>query len=742
MKLEVIAHVCKNEDDRWKTPQLLDDHLRKTAELSSMFAKKFHSSEWGEALGLLHDVGKSSPTWQEYIRLKSGYGYNEEAHLENKIGTTPHAIHGAVVSNKKFSKMIATILSYCIAGHHVGLQDFSSEFTGLRSLEYQLSLETDINQLDQNILKLFDKIDIKSPPWKFSKGLDASLWIRMLYSCLVDADFLDTEHYMNPSKSLLRNQYQPLSILDERLTNHILNLQNDSPKTKVNSIRADVLNKCLQASELPQGFFSLTVPTGGGKTLSSLAFALKHAIKHNLDRVIYVVPYTSIIEQNALVFQKALGYDQVVEHHSNIVDDETTPQLRISSDNWDAPIIVTTNVQFFESLFASKSSRCRKLHNIANAVIILDEAQLIPIEYMQPILETMKLLVKRYGVSFVISTATQPAFSPAEKTEDFNFGLEDVHEIMGDNEDINKLYSNLRRVDVQIQTNAERPTSFDDIAKELSSYDQVLCIVSTRRSCRELFQLMPDQTYHLSTYMCSSHRSNTIQKIKKQLSNHQIVRVVSTQLVEAGVDFDFPVVYREFSGLDSIAQAAGRCNREGKMEVGTMKIFKSPYPPPVGILRKAAEATAKLLKTHPNEDVLQHSLFLDFFEDLYWRMGNFDKHSIYEHLNPSRNDIGIYFSTASSNFNMINDFNRKTILVPYKKGGDLIEDLRKIGPDRFLLRKLQRYSVSIYQFEFDKMQQRRLTEEIYPGIYTLVQSSDYSDDVGLIIDNELEELIF
>ena len=293
-----------------------------------------------------------------------------------------------------------------------------------------------------------------------------------------------------------------------------------------------------------QGIFSLSVPTGGGKTLSSLAFALEHAIKHKLDRIIYVIPYTSIIEQNADVFRNAVGDDQVVEHHSNLEENDSTPKSRLACENWDAPIIVTTSVQFFESLFAARSSRCRKLHNIVKSVVVLDEAQLVPVDYLSPILKTMQLLVDHYEVSFVISTATQPAFKERIVGGKRFPGLKNVKEIMGEDKDVDLLYQSLKRNHIQFPSDIYITASWEEIADQLQQYEQVLCIVSDRKSCRELHSLMPRGTFHLSALMCGQHRSQIIKTIKKKLQNKETVRVISTQLVEAGVDFDFPVVYR------------------------------------------------------------------------------------------------------------------------------------------------------------------------------------------------------
>lgn len=430
---ELIAHVRKIDESNWDTPQGLIDHLEGTARLAEANAAKFHSREWGKVAGLAHDAGKGRLEWQKYLRAKSGFGYDLDAHMEGNAGKIPHAIHGAKLVELLFGNGIGRILAYPIAGHHAGLPDWSSaEGAGRSSLKYQ---ESQIESLDDVNKSIVEKVCVAkpgSPPWKFSKKLDMSLWIRMLYSCLVDADFLDTESYMNLESSANRSRYCTMPELLERFKEFAQRMDSDSDRTRVNEIRREIRAKCVRLAIEDQGIFSLSVPTGGGKTLSSLAFALEHAVKHCLDRVIYVIPYTSIIEQNADVFRGVLGEDEVVEHHSSLDEDETTPRTRLASENWDAPVIVTTSVQFFESLFAAKSSRCRKLHNIAKSVVVLDEAQLVPVEYLDPILETLQLLVDHYQVSLVISTATQPTFKESLVEGKKFKGLKNITEIMGE----------------------------------------------------------------------------------------------------------------------------------------------------------------------------------------------------------------------------------------------------------------------------------------------------------------------
>ncbi len=736
MNRDYIAHVRKKGDDSWAAPHLLKDHLEETAKRAQSFAAKFDSAEWGKAAGIAHDAGKGRKKWQNYLCFKSGF-YDEEAHLEGKPGKLLHAIHGAKLCEDLYEKGIGRVLSYCVAGHHAGLPDWSgAEGAGMSSLDFQLTQVKDLNEIEQFILDEIRSANPQLPPRQFSRNLDLSLWIRMLFSCLVDADFLDTEKYMEPDKADQRGKYCTIPELLERLREFNRKLDESTVDTPVNKIRREIRQKCIEMAQQPQGIFSLSVPTGGGKTLSSLAFGLEHAKKHNLDRIIYVIPYTSIIEQNAKVFREALGEDQVIEHHSSLDENELTPRSRLAAENWDAPIIVTTSVQFFESLFAAKPSRCRKLHNIVNSVVILDEAQLVPVDYLAPILETMQLLVDHYHVTFVISTATQPAFGERTSNCSHFKGLKNIREIMGGPEEVKKLYDSLKRVQIQLPTDFHTVSNWEDIALELRNYKQVLCVVSDRKSCRQLHKLMPEGTYHLSALMCGQHRSEVIKEIKDKLDKKETVRVISTQLVEAGVDFDFPVVYRALAGLDSIVQAAGRCNREGKLgKSGKVVVFVPPKKAPPGFLRKAAETTTSILASLNGQDPLDESIFQRYFAELYWKANSLDSKGIIPLLKPDSLDFGMFFRSAAERFSIIDDSQQKTILVRYGEGDKLIDTLKKHGPDRQLMRRLQRYTVNVYKEEFDLLLRRGSIEEVQPGIFALTSSIEYSQKIGLMIDD-------
>ncbi len=582
---EYIAHV-RESDDEFEFHSLAS-HLRDTARLAGELAQPFGNADWAHLAGLWHDLGKHQPGFQSYIRNASGC--DENAHIETTIGRVDHSTPGAIHAEKRLG-LRGRVLAYLIAGHHAGLPDWQGE--GGRANLIQRLQKTEL--LEKTLAQPVPE-EIRNAPVPASrppKGADAALWIRMLFSCLVDADFLDTEAFMNPERAAQRGRYPELGNLLEHFETHMRRLQEKGADTPINRLRADILRHCEQAAAKAPGLFSLTVPTGGGKTLSSMAFALRHALAHDKRRILYVIPYTSIIEQTAEVFRNIFG-DGVLEHHSNLDSTRENVRSRLACENWDAPIIVTTSVQFFESLFAVRTSRTRKLHNMVNSVVVLDETQLLPPDFLKPILHVIRELANTYGVSFVLCTATQPALE-SRKGFDWTFdGLDQIQEIMPDKK---KLHHAFRRVRVALPDDLIQGREWEDLAEELQAHESALCIVDRRDDCRTLHRLMPPDTLHLSGLMCGQHRSQKISEIRQRLQNHQPTRVISTQLVEAGVDVDFPVVYRALAGLDSIAQAAGRCNREGRLEAGNVVVFVSPRPAPRGHLRQAEGVTRQMLQ--------------------------------------------------------------------------------------------------------------------------------------------------
>ncbi len=729
-----IAHVARDADGNWRAPHALDEHLRRVAALAAEMAQAFGAQDWAYLAGLWHDLGKYRKRFQNYIRHASGF--ESDAHIRGEAGKAPHSTAGALLACDRYEK-VGRVLAYLIAGHHAGLDDWHG------GLESRLALPASREELNEALaaqppVDILDaghrRLDLRAIPG----GRDGfALWVRMLFSCLVDADFLDTEAYMDPDRYAARSGWPALADLHAHFERHMAELVARAAPTPVNRLRADVLAQCRDKAREPPGLFSLTVPTGGGKTLSSMAFALTHAIQHGKRRIIYVIPYTSIIEQTADILRAIFG-EAVVEHHSNAETDpaQETTRSRLACENWDAPIIVTTNVQFFESLFAAKPARCRKLHNIINSVIVLDEAQLLPPELLQPILDVMNLLTRHYGVTMVLSTATQPVLSSRQYFDARRNvrGLDGVREIISDPDD---LYRRLERVQVQLPTDWHGRTNWDALAEELAQHDSVLAIVNRRQDARELWRRMPEGTLHLSALMCGAHRSRVIRNIKERLQAGIPTRVVSTQLVEAGVDLDFPVVYRALAGLDSLAQAAGRCNREGRLERGKVVVFIPPQPAPPGLLRKGEDACRSVLH-QSGQNPMARQLFERYFERLYHDC-NLDEHAICRLLQVDGQTLAVNFRTAAERFRLIRDEDNIPVIVRYGGEESEVETwialLRQQGPQRWLLRKLQRYTVNVHRCDATRLRQQGDIEEITPGLFVQVSDQLYDAQIGLIVDS-------
>jgi CRISPR-associated endonuclease/helicase Cas3 len=667
----ILRH--STEDEKKSDWQPLSDHLVATSGRSGYFAARFGAESWGRVCGILHDLGKYSDGFQ--LRLEGG-------------PRVDHSTAGARGAEKCYGPGLGKLVAYVIAGDHSGLPD-----GGTPACSDRRTLASRLRKGAMPTISGYEEIlpalpsTIPPPPINPQGGLhgfSASFFIRMLYSCLVDADFLDTESWLDRARAELRGRFPEIQSLLTRLDFHLDSLRPED--TPVNRHRADILAACRRAADLPPGLFSLTVPTGGGKTLSSLAFALRHAARYGLDRVIYVIPYTSIIEQNAAVFREALGEmgeKSVLEHHCNFdfsTRDEADEgehgiealRLRLASENWDSPIVVTTSVQFLESQFASRSSRCRKLHNIARSVVILDEEQMLPASLLQPCIAAIKELSRNYGTSVLLCTATQPAL---RKARWLPCGFEDV-EVREIVPDPGALYEMFRRVDVVWAGSL----SDGEVAARLRSGNQVLCIVNTRAHARKLYELLGpgDGHIHLSALMCPAHRTRKLNDIRRRLKNGEVCRVVSTQLVEAGVDVDFPVVLRSAAGIDSIAQAAGRCNREGKMTGrGNVTVFSPECGLPPGHFRRAAEVGEMTAQDHP--DLLSPDTVRDFFSTLYSFEGRegLDRKGILSRLEENSRSLDFPFREVAKDFQVIENV-MDSLIVPYnEEAQERIKELRR-----------------------------------------------------------------
>lgn len=721
--MKYIAHAKKNPNELWVLHNL-EDHLVKVGKLAGEFAKKFNFEEIGQVTGIWHDLGKYKPEFQERIRIKSGY--DEEIHLEGKKAqSVKHAITGAIHATKTYPRE-GLVFAFPIAGHHTGLKD-------LEDLKHSLSDPFEHEAYEKILSEVPQEIaDLTNPFQEIAnrfKGMDATLLIRMLFSCLIDADRLDTESFMSPEISVQRknSKISNLQDLSRKLESYLKNLQLITKPSPVNTIRQAVLHAVNSKSSLHPGFYSLTVPTGGGKTLTSLSFALKHACLNNQQRIIYAIPYTSIIEQNSKVFKEILGDENVFEHHSSIEveDNKADSKNRLLSENWNHPLIVTTNVQLFESLFSAKTSKVRKIHNITNSVIILDEAQMLPPEYLQPILHLLKELVSYYGVTVVFCTATQPAFG-SHKTVSFNFsGIDSIEELAPNPE---ALHAQLKRVEINYF--GEEPLGWDTLAKRTQEHKSALVIVNRKDDAFELFKQLDGDKFHLSTNMCPQHRIDTLKIIKQKLQNGEQVYVVSTQLIEAGVDLDFPVVFRAMSGLDSIAQAAGRCNREGKMpELGKVFIFESAKKSPRGHLLQAETVGRKCLKTiveplHPDS-------FKKYFEELFWIKG--DKGLDSRNIESMKTKM--QFESISDAFKLI-DEDTVSLITPYGSGRDLIEELKQQSfLDPNFLKKIQRYTINVRREFYNELLKDSVVVERFGCLAYLDIDSYYSPEFGFRLDS-------
>ena len=728
----------------YKHWQTLQNHATNVGNLAAAFAQIFGADEIACYTGQLHDFGKYSLPFQK--------------RLKGEAKSVDHATAGAKIAVERWGNVIGKLMAFCIAGHHAGLANGNGEGDNRRTLKQRLELQfgADIPTLDnlwQQEIKLPQ--NLSAPPLKADAHhpfFSYAFFTRMLYSCLVDADYLDTEaFYLNlENNAVERGGYPDLNALQHNF-NQFINAfrrrvaqaseQTEAEKRNaaLNRLRSEILDHAVEQAAQPQGLFTLTVPTGGGKTFTSMAFALKHAKQHGMRRVIYVIPFTSIIEQNAAEFRKAfgeLGEQAVLEHHSTFDDgklqnEATKDKLRLASENWDAPIVVTTAVQFFESLFADRSSRCRKLHNIAGSVIILDEAQMLPLNLLLPIMQAIKELAQNYRCSIVMCTATQPA---VQAENGFYRGFENVREIAPKP---TALFDKLRRTTVQhigTQTDA-------DLLAKLGEHPQMLVIVNNRRHARSLYDQAKnlDGTFHLTTLMCAKHRRQKLDEIRGRLKNGEPCRVIATSLIEAGVDVDFPLVMRAEAGLDSVAQAAGRCNREGKRssENSFVWIFapEEQWKAPPELAAQAA--VMRLTVDSFSDDLLSTQAVAAYFAELYQLKGSeLDNKKILKMHNDTGQSLDFPFQTIADKFRMI-ESHMQPLIIPFDgEAENLISSLHHADHIGGFLRKLQPYTVQIPEKALAALYKAGRIEPINEKnfgkqFYTLIGLDLYDEVAGL-----------
>ena len=704
----IISHIDNNG-----VIQTNEEHQQGVAQKAKRFAEEFGMGDFGRLMGLLHDKGKEQVEWQKYILGETMHGPH-------------HAYVGACIARKQYPK-IAPFIAQPIAGHHRGLYDYC-DFIEKTKCEIPKDVTID------------DRTSFAFPNLVKMKKYDYHHLVRMLFSCLLDADSLDTEFFMTPEHARLRGSHVSMKELLDKLERYLHRLKTNASDTEVNRIRNFVQEQCVKESQGKRGFYSLTVPTGGGKTLSSVLWALHHAVKNHQRRIIIAIPYTSIIVQTASILKKIFGEENVLEHHSNInpediKDRELRERLQLATENWDYPIIVTTNVQLFESLFSNKRSDCRKLHNLVNSVIILDEVQTLPLGFYKPIVHTLDTLQRVFGVSVLFTTASQPILTGritgANTFASFE-ALTSVREIIPAEA---KLHDKLRRVELSFMEGSQ---TYDGIATELAKYRRVLCIVNTRRDAKELYDRLPKEgiCLHLSRMMCPAHVTATIQHVKEalQAENDKPVRVVATQLIEAGVDIDFPVVFRQESGLDSILQAAGRCNREGKQRICSTFVFSlgKEHPLPLGFISQTNNARKGMGQQH---DWFAPEAMTCYFQQLHSRIDNFDIKHIQELLYKPECE----FEEAARHFRLIDD-QTTSVIINWNGSIDLYQQLLSEGPSYSLMKKLAQYCVNIRERDFRKLQSIGAVEEPFENIYAITNPYFYKADTGLSIDNQwLEE---
>lgn len=706
--MEFFAHI-----DRERI-QSIKEHSYGTADKAGNFASSFRKADWGYFCGMIHDIGKYSLPFQEKIKNNS-----------NK--KVDHSTAGAKVCFEKGG--MYSFMGYCIAGHHSGLPDYgnSSDTGNAPTLEGRKKKQIEDYSAYKNEIQI---PEIKTIPFDPRKTPDPdfslSVFIRMIYSCLVDADFLDTENFMKNGGTQREAGENPEALL-KKLKDHVAGWLLNKDIDTVNGRRTEILRNCFEYGQMERGIFQLTVPTGGGKTIASLAFALQHAVKNHMDRVIYVIPYTSIIEQNAEVFREILGDQNVLENHYN-VDYESSEELKpmqLAAENWDKPVVVTTNVQFFESLFANKSSKCRKLHNIANSVIIFDEAQMLPTDYLKPCIAVMEELVTNFRSSIVLCTATQPALSPFFRRK-------------------MRIKELCPRVEEQFRF-FERVTfknigtvSEEELIEKLEQEYQALCIVNTKKRAQKIYQTMKGEgVFHLSTTMYPKHRRRVLEKVRRLLENGDKCILISTSLVEAGVDVDFHSVYRQLAGVDSMIQAAGRCNREGKRDVKESFAYIFQFEEKENVPGQQLQIDVSKMMVSEDADISSLRGIERYFEALYhFRGESLDKKKILEEFKNKRYN----FATAAQNFKLIEE-NTSTVFISIEEEAEeLLQQMKYQGYTKAGMRKAGQYCVQLYENDIEKLQGagmlRPVSEDI-EDFFEFANKKQYTQEMGLDLNVEV-----
>ena len=729
---QYFAH--KTDDNRFQT---ITDHAQGTEKLAAEFAESFGFAYEAGIAGRFHDVGKYSRTFQRRLA-----GSNEK-YEHSSAGMYLFLNRALSGSAGIYADMLA---AHMLAGHHSGLPDTGNKNdTELEATLFGKKRRRETAGIDfeayKNELGELPTLNELPPEFLPSKKCP-DRWFsyqflgRMLFSSLVDADFLDTERFMSDG-NVVRDGGEDFERLIEKFDRYMA--ENFKGKTgKLNENRAQILESCRKAADQNKGIYRLTVPTGGGKTLSSMAFALGHLKKHGMKRIIYVIPYVSIIKQTVAKFEEIFGKDNVLGHYStaDYSTDENGERsaAELASENWDKPIIVTTNVQFFESLFSNRTSSCRKLHNIADSVLIFDEAQMLPVGLLRPCLRSIAELVKNYRATALLCTATQPALESLLADNSVTAG-----EICPD---VERMYSDFARVRYE----KLGKVSDDELCERLSEAGSALCVMNSRKGVRTIYErLRGEGVYHLSTYMTPEHLGETIKIIRQRLADKKRCTVISTSLIEAGVDVDFPTVFHENAGLDSIIQAGGRCNREGKnpLSESVVCIFsRDEAQPRFDEVKSITNRVSELY-----DDISSPEAIHEYFKRLYRtnpleKSDRLDKKDILGLItHRSGADRGaLPYQEIASKFNYI-EKEQKLVLIPDANNVELCDDVRSGRLSRHDLREITRYSVGVYQYEFEQLKDSGVLSSECGGIAVLEDASWYDKDCGLLM-KETGEAVF
>jgi CRISPR-associated endonuclease/helicase Cas3 len=750
--VSAVAHAPLEPDLPWHK---LEDHLEAVGSLAAEGISRVADPMWGTLAGIWHDLGKYAPDWQDFIRsaVEAAEAHVEEDDEQPTRRRGPdHSTAGAIHAVARLGVDVGGVLAYAISGHHGGMPN-------QEDLRARLKKEDKQDRYRASIGAAAGKTEREhgTPRWPawFKTITDAGtgkrsleFFTRMLFSALVDADFLDTEAYFavagneHAERNLkARQEAWPLfGAYRNELDRHLQAKALGAPESTVNRLRRSALDACRTAADEPPGIFTLTVPTGGGKTLASLAFAFDHAARYGHRRVVVALPFTSIIEQTAEVFRGVfggLGSNVVLEHHSALDPTKATARGRVSSENWEAPLVVTTQVQLFESLFSNRPAACRKLHSLIGCVLILDEVQSLPASLLEPILDVLDELARNYAVTVVLTTATQPAFHRRDLGATIFRGFRQEPKEIIPLSLSTTLWEGLRRVTVHWPDSghpgvppSDGPSSFwADLGSRVAAHEQALAITHLKQDAHDLWTAVSHRdpsALHLSAAMCAEHRSLVLANVKRLLDTGTTCKLVTTQVIEAGVDIDFPVVYRAMAGLESLAQSAGRCNREGRLARGEFFVFEAPTRPP-RTLRLHQDVARQMLETNPDLDLSSPATFRRYFDRLYAQQ-DIDRPGIQEARGALR-----YKDTATL-FRMI-DAPTVSVFIPFdEKAKRLLAQLRFGGLNRGVLHGLQRYAVNVYQRQLDSLRGEGAIEETgkEQGLWNLCSDIHYHPVLGLL----------